>query len=51
MGGLVARSAIAHAERHHQAWRERLQALVCLGTPHQGAIGSAPRVAQDWGGA
>ncbi|BAL94769.1 PGAP1-like alpha/beta domain-containing protein [Rubrivivax gelatinosus] len=38
MGGLVARSAIAHAERHHQAWRERLQALVCLGTPHQGAL-------------
>jgi len=38
MGGLVARSAIAHAEQHGLAWRSRLQALACLGTPHQGAL-------------
>lgn len=35
MGGLVARSAIAQAGR--RPWRKRLQALVTLGTPHQGA--------------
>ncbi|PTT75915.1 permease, partial [Pelomonas sp. HMWF004] len=35
MGGLVARSAIAQAGRSR--WPRRLQALVTLGTPHQGA--------------
>jgi len=35
MGGLVIRSAIAQAGRRR--WRRRLQALVTLGTPHQGA--------------
>ncbi|WP_082532506.1 lipase family alpha/beta hydrolase [Pelomonas sp. Root1237] len=35
MGGLVARSAIAQAGRRR--WPKRLQALVTLGTPHQGA--------------
>ncbi|MBW8844203.1 MAG: alpha/beta hydrolase [Burkholderiales bacterium] len=35
MGGLVARSAIAQAGRRR--WPRRLQALVTLGTPHQGA--------------
>ncbi|MDR7269314.1 pimeloyl-ACP methyl ester carboxylesterase [Pelomonas saccharophila] len=35
MGGLVIRSAIAQAGRRR--WRQRLQALVTLGTPHQGA--------------
>ncbi|WP_235533545.1 MULTISPECIES: alpha/beta hydrolase [unclassified Roseateles] len=35
MGGLVIRSAIAQAGRRR--WRKRLQCLVTLGTPHQGA--------------
>jgi pimeloyl-ACP methyl ester carboxylesterase len=35
MGGLVARSAIAQAGRRR--WPKRLQTLVTLGTPHQGA--------------
>jgi len=35
MGGLVARSAIAHAEK--LSWRKQLRALVTLGTPHHGA--------------
>ncbi len=33
MGGLVARSALAHGG----AWRENVDALVTLGTPHRGA--------------
>ena len=37
MGGLVARSACALAERHHLSWRPRVRALVCLGSPHHGA--------------
>ncbi|HET7774271.1 MAG TPA: alpha/beta hydrolase, partial [Burkholderiaceae bacterium] len=36
MGGLVARSAIAQTGPR-AAWRRRLRALICLGTPHQGA--------------
>lgn len=36
MGGLVARSACRQAEEAHLAWRGRLRALVCLGTPHHG---------------
>lgn len=36
MGGLVARSAIAQGE--HQPWRQQLSHLVCLGTPHEGAL-------------
>ncbi|NCT82426.1 MAG: alpha/beta hydrolase [Comamonadaceae bacterium] len=35
MGGLVARSAIAQAGPRR--WRQRLRAVVTLGTPHQGA--------------
>ncbi len=35
MGGLVARSAIAHAQR--RGWPQRLQRLITLGTPHLGA--------------
>lgn len=35
MGGLVARSAIAQAGRRR--WLRRLQCVVTLGTPHQGA--------------
>ena len=35
MGGLVARSAIAQAEGRR--WPRRLQRLITLGTPHQGA--------------
>jgi hypothetical protein len=37
MGGLVARSACHLGEAEGHAWRERLRALVCLGTPHHGA--------------
>lgn len=40
MGGLVARSAFHHAtliQRGGLRWPSRLNDLVCLGTPHQGA--------------
>jgi pimeloyl-ACP methyl ester carboxylesterase len=37
MGGLVARSACLLAEEAGHAWRTRLRALVCLGSPHHGA--------------
>lgn len=37
MGGLVARAACFHAAQQQLGWRERCQALVTLGTPHQGA--------------
>jgi pimeloyl-ACP methyl ester carboxylesterase len=37
MGGLVARSACHAAELDGRSWRRTLRALVCLGTPHQGA--------------
>lgn len=39
MGGLVARSAIAHAENQQPApaWRAKLKHLVCLGSPHEGS--------------
>ena len=40
MGGLVARSAIHHAAllaRGALRWPQRVDDLVCLGTPHQGA--------------
>ena len=37
MGGLVARSAIAAAQRRQHAWLERLDSIVFLGTPHHGA--------------
>ncbi len=37
MGGLVSRSACAHAAQAGQPWLARLQHLVCLGTPHHGA--------------
>jgi pimeloyl-ACP methyl ester carboxylesterase len=40
MGGLVARSAIAAADAQDrvQPWRQLLKHLVCLGSPHQGAL-------------
>ncbi len=38
MGGLVARSAIAHGEASLLPWRQQLTRLVCLGSPHQGAL-------------
>lgn len=38
MGGLVARSACRVAERRRLAWRARLTRLVCMGTPHHGAV-------------
>lgn len=37
MGGLVARSACYYAEGASLAWREKLEALVCIGAPHHGA--------------
>jgi len=40
MGGLVARSAIHHGaliQRHPLRWPSRVDDLICLGTPHQGA--------------
>ena len=38
MGGLVARSACHAAEARAMAWRRHLTRLVCLGTPHHGAV-------------
>ena len=40
MGGLVARSAVALADEqdHPPPWRQMLKHLVCLGSPHQGAL-------------
>jgi pimeloyl-ACP methyl ester carboxylesterase len=38
MGGLVARSACHAAETQELSWRRRLTRLVCLGTPHHGAV-------------
>ncbi len=37
MGGLVARSACHYAEDAGLSWRKKLDALVCIGTPHLGA--------------
>lgn len=37
MGGLVARASVRAAEGAGQAWRQKLRALVTLGTPHHGA--------------
>lgn len=37
MGGLVARSACVAAQEQRQTWLARLDKLVFLGTPHQGA--------------
>ena len=37
MGGLVARSACHAAETGNQAWRDKLTAIVFLGTPHHGS--------------
>ncbi|MFT7722470.1 MAG: alpha/beta fold hydrolase [Roseateles sp.] len=37
MGGLVARSALWHAQREGLHWPRRLRRLVTLGTPHLGA--------------
>jgi pimeloyl-ACP methyl ester carboxylesterase len=38
MGGLVARSACQCAELRSLGWRQRLTRLICLGTPHHGAM-------------
>ena len=37
MGGLVARSACHFAEAERRPWREKLRAMIFLGTPHHGA--------------
>lgn len=36
MGGLVVRSAGWYGERDARNWRDKLSAVVCLGTPHHG---------------
>ena len=37
MGGLVIRSACWYAEQQSAGWLDRLDRIVCLGTPHHGA--------------
>lgn len=37
MGGLIIRSAGWYGEREARNWRDKLRAVVCLGTPHHGA--------------
>jgi pimeloyl-ACP methyl ester carboxylesterase len=37
MGGLVARGACHVGELEKHAWRRKLRALVCIGSPHHGA--------------
>jgi pimeloyl-ACP methyl ester carboxylesterase len=37
MGGLLARSAVAHGQLFDHAWVRRLEHMIFLGTPHQGA--------------
>jgi pimeloyl-ACP methyl ester carboxylesterase len=38
MGGLITRSACHYAEEAKHGWREKLRAIVFLGTPHHGAL-------------
>jgi pimeloyl-ACP methyl ester carboxylesterase len=38
MGGLVARSACHVAEESGHGWRTHLRSLVCMGSPHHGAV-------------
>jgi pimeloyl-ACP methyl ester carboxylesterase len=38
MGGLVARSACHYGEAAAHLWRRKLDKLVCLGSPHHGAM-------------
>jgi len=38
MGGLIARSACHAAKEMRLGWRARLTRLVCMGTPHHGAV-------------
>jgi pimeloyl-ACP methyl ester carboxylesterase len=38
MGGLVSRSACHYAEAAGRAWFGKLRRLVCLGSPHHGAL-------------
>ncbi|MDP6932541.1 MAG: alpha/beta fold hydrolase, partial [Myxococcota bacterium] len=37
MGGLVVRSAAHHARVHGAGWLDRLDRIVCIGSPHMGA--------------
>ncbi|MFC0436861.1 triacylglycerol lipase [Kutzneria buriramensis] len=37
MGGLVARSAVRHADAGDSAWVAALGEVICLGTPHRGS--------------
>lgn len=38
MGGLVSRSALFYAKQNGYRWFDRVDHLVCLGSPHQGAV-------------
>ena len=38
MGGLVARSACYYGEQGDHQWRSRLKQMICLGSPHHGAM-------------
>lgn len=38
MGGLIVRSALQMAEKDQNSWPQRIEKLVFLGTPHQGAL-------------
>jgi pimeloyl-ACP methyl ester carboxylesterase len=37
MGGLVSRSALYYGAKSRHAWCKKVEKLICLGTPHQGA--------------
>ena len=37
MGGLVIRSSCRYAQQEQHAWLQKLQRVVCLGTPHHGS--------------
>ncbi len=38
MGGLVSRSALYHGREQESPWVDKLSHLICLGSPHQGAV-------------
>ena len=38
MGGLVARAATNHATASNESWQHLVRDVVCLGTPHSGAV-------------
>lgn len=38
MGGLVARSALFYGKQECMSWTEKVDHLICLGSPHHGAV-------------